>query len=131
MKFRLFLENEIIPAEDVLRIIMGGYYQQKNGVNPEVYTKKFGVQGDFVRRTIPTEKLVWMVNRRMLFISPSKTEQGVLAKVNSGERNPIIITKPQNHSFPYMVIDGTHSLDAAVRAGDKTVEVIMPVDMNI
>ena len=131
MKFRLWLESETIPAEEVLRMIMAGYYQRMNNANPESYIKRFGVQGDFIRTRVPVADLVRMVERRRLFISPSKREEGVLEKMKSGQRNPVIITCPEDHPYPFVVVDGNHSLDAAARAGDKDIEVIMPVGAKL
>ena len=131
MESCLYLESEVISAEEVLRIVMNGFYQKKNKVNPEVYVRRFGIQGDFEKRIIPVATLVKMANTRRLYISPSKTEQGVIDKINSGERNPVIITMPEDHPFKFMVVDGTHSLDAAARAGDKNIEVIMPVGVEL
>lgn len=120
-----------IPAEEVLSMIMGGYYQRKNNANPDTYTQRFGVQGDFIRTRVPIADLVRMVQRRRLFISPSKREDGVLEKMKSGQRNPVIITCPEDHPYPFVVVDGNHSLDAAARSGDEDIEVIMPANAKL
>ena len=128
---RGYTESSLLPAEQVLAMVMSSYYSKKNNVNPEKYAERWGIQGDFEQRAVPVETLVHMVRNHRLFISPSKTEQGVIEKVKSGHRNPVIITKPGDFHYPYVVVDGNHSLDAAARAGDETIEVIMPVGTKL
>ena len=125
------MEQETISASDVLKMVMQSYFHAKNGTNPQTFAERWGIEGSFVKKTVPVPTLVKMVQNHRLFISPSKREEGVLEKVKSGHRNPVIITKVFDSPYPFTVVDGTHSLDAAARAGDKTIEVIMPVDVDL
>jgi hypothetical protein len=51
--------------------------------------------------------------------------------LKTGQRSPVIITTQGFSQFSYVVIDGTHSLIAAARAGDPTIEVIMPENVTL
>jgi hypothetical protein len=65
-------------------------------------------------------------NRRRIMISKNRDSQDVQNKLQSGIRNPLIIGQPPSEPFPYAILDGSHSLEAAHYAGDQWIDAIVP-----
>jgi len=87
------------------------------------YAERFGVEGNFHHVEIPTDQLAKNLQSGHLRRSNSIDADSVSGKVKSGDRNPVIITKEPGKGS--LVVDGNHSLQAAIDNGDKTVKAIV------
>lgn len=130
MQFKLWLENNLIDAAQVLQMIQQSpQFRARVDMPPdywERYADQWGVQGTFVRVRLSVAKLVDLINnRRRLMISKNRDSQDVQGKLQSGARNPVIIGQPSG-PFPYAILDGSHSLEAAHYAGDEWIDAIVP-----
>lgn len=91
--------------------------------NWERYADQFGIDGDFHHVEIPTDHLVKNLNSGHLRRSNTLNQDTVIKKIKSGDRNPVIIT--QEPGRQHLVVDGNHSLQAAINNGDKHVQAIV------
>lgn len=89
----------------------------------EKYAERFGIEGKFHHVEIPTDELAKNLESGHLRRSNSVNADTVKNKVESGDRNPVLITKEPGKGS--LVVDGNHSLQAAIQNGDKTVKAIV------
>ena len=129
MDFKTWLENTHINADEVLQMIQQSPQFRSVQVSPEYwerYAERWGVKGTFVRTRLSVREVVELVNNRHIQISKSRNQQDVQNKVKFGVRNPLIIVRPNDGPFLYVILDGSHSLDAAFQAGDEWIDAIVP-----
>jgi hypothetical protein len=87
------------------------------------HANRFGIEGDFTHAELPTETLRSELAAGNLRGSNTVDPAAVARKVESGDRNPVIISKEPGRGS--VVVDGNHSLHAAIDAGDTSVRVLV------
>ncbi len=87
------------------------------------YASRFGIEGDFSHGTADVESLQKMMAGGYLRSSSKIDPEAVKAKVKSGKLNPVVIAKEPGRQM--VIVDGTHSLQAALQAGIKSIPVIV------
>jgi hypothetical protein len=95
-------------------------------VDWDKYAERWNIKGDFTQAKVSPEQLKKLINSQWLsMVQNVKIDDAdVQKKINSGKRNAIIIS--QRPGGQMVVVDGNHSLVAAARSGDKSVDVIFP-----
>ena len=79
------------------------------------YAEKWGIANqEFEGSTCQIADLWEMVEKKTIGISSKVNIEAVNAKVESGDLHPIVITRPAGQSTDLVIVDGTHSLLAAV-----------------
>lgn len=115
-----------IDADDVLGQIQRSPQFQGREVDWKAYADRWGVAGQTFRRAeVPVATLAKLTQDHRLLISKAVDRAAVDDKKRSGQRNPIIITAPDNEPYPLAVLDGTHTLHAAHEAGDENAAVVL------
>lgn len=87
------------------------------------YAQRFGIEGDFKHGYSDPAKLAAMLKSGHLRGSTSLDQSAVDAKAKSGQLNPVIITEEPGRQM--LIVDGNHSLQAAIQRGDKQIPVIV------
>lgn len=114
-------EKKTESAESVLDRIKASP-NQPAGRDWDEYAKEHGVTGDFTHADVPTEQLKGELEAGQLAPGNAINPETVAAKVESGDRNPVVIaTQPDGSA---KVLDGNHSLHAAIASGDESVQAI-------
>lgn len=116
-------EGHAESASDALARVQASPNQPKDR-DWERYASTFGMEdGKFHHVEIPTDQLAQNLESGHLRRSNSVNPKTVDEKVQSGDRNPIVITHEPGKGS--LVVDGNHSLQAAIKGGDKTVKAIV------
>lgn len=116
-------EGHAESASDALARVQASP-NQPNDRDWERYASTFGMEdGKFHHVEIPTEQLAKNLESGHLRRSNSVNPKTVDEKVQSGDRNPVVITHEPGKGS--LVVDGNHSLQAAIKGGDKTVKAIV------
>ncbi len=129
MKFKLWLEN-VLSADEVAELVRRSPNLANNSrlSDPEVWERfrnRFGYgseDGPFVSGSISVENLARYIKSGHLRLSGSSTEDGIQDKVNNG-LNTVIITAEPGRGM--LVVDGNHSLRAAIKRMDDKINVII------
>lgn len=89
----------------------------------ERYLARFGIEGEFKTGVASVEILRKYVEGGYLRMSANSDKNVVADKAKSGKLNTVTITKEPGRLM--LVVDGNHSLKAAIQRGDKTINVIV------
>jgi hypothetical protein len=120
----LLIENlNTISAEDVLNIIKSSPNQQTRE-NWQKYAERWGITGTFEKIKVPALSLAKLVENHRMYIS-KYDEADVNNKMKNRNFNPVIIGTEGFSQFPFVVLDGTHSLVAAARLSHQTKQPIV------
>jgi phage portal protein BeeE len=105
-----------VPAADVLNRIRKSPQWAEQNIDWEAYAARWGVRGTFHYADVRIDVLAGMLETGSLGISQSLSEEEIATKIESGEFNPIVITRTPAERSPLFVLDGSHSLTAAIRS---------------
>lgn len=108
-------------AESVLNRIRSSP-NQPDDRDWSAYAEEHGVTGDFTHAEVPTAQLSSELESGRLVPGNAINPETVAEKVASGDRNPVVIASQGDGTAK--VLDGNHSLRAAVEGGDESVAVI-------
>lgn len=128
MRFRRFMED----AEEVMKIIRQSPNHQKADAQgfrrPDFwdnYKDRWGVKGEFVERKFSLDYIMKLIDKNILHLS-SVQEDGVQSKQKSQDYNQTIIGKPSRYEpYPLAVLDGTHSLVAAMKNKEPEIRILI------
>lgn len=87
------------------------------------YVERFGITGGFVKGEADVSKLGQEIDRGYLRLSGGVEKAAVAEKVSSGRLNTVIITREPGRGL--LVVDGNHSLKAAIERGEKRIKIIV------
>lgn len=120
-----FRVGDIEDADSVLNRVKSSP-QHPSYLDWARYASRFGIEGDFRHVEVPMAEIAKMIQSGYLRMSESLDDAEIARRVSSGSRNPVIITNEPGRNS--LVVDGTHSLTAAMQAGDASVKAIVPVN---
>lgn len=130
--FKLWLENQL-SADEVLEIVKKSPNLKFTPEQWRNWIVRWGVEGDFERKQISVLQLLKLIDKMLLRINNSIDSGAVDNKKETGERNIVVITKLPHPlgGIPFQVIDGNHSLVAAIQkvretGKDEMLDVIVP-----
>lgn len=117
-------ESTLSPDDVMERIKASPQFHGKE-VNWEKYRERYKIMGEFHYGKVDPEVLKKLINSQWLSLVQAKNidETEVAKKQKTGKFNPVIITERSGGQM--LVVDGNHSLVAAIRSG-KDVNVIVP-----
>ncbi len=124
--FFKFLEsfNQFLTATEVLNKIKQSPQFKNREIDWEKYADRWEIQGEFTQAEVDPEILKKLINSQWLLTVQAKNiNQETVKNKEGGNLNDIIIANRSNGQM--IVVDGNHSLVAAIRSGRK-VRVIFP-----
>ena len=105
--------------------------QGKSAFSPDhwqKYAEKWGIIGDFTRVLLSASVLRGLVECGRLGISSDLSPATVADKEGTGRLNPTVISRPPSARCPLFVLDGTHSLEAAIARGEEWVTCLVSAE---
>lgn len=115
-------EDDMMSEDDVIEHVKKSPQFAGKEIDWNRYAQRNGIEGNFSKGNVSVDKLHDMIKSGHLRISQNVNAEDVANKAESKTLNPIIITKEPGRQM--LVVDGTHSLLAARKAGMNTVAVI-------
>jgi hypothetical protein len=119
-----FVPGKSLDENEVLDLVKKSpNLASKAGHDWERHAKRFGIEGGFTTGHASVEDLKKNLDSGHLRGSNSVDPDAVSDKAKSGKLNPVIISKEPGRGM--VVVDGNHSLQAAIKRGDKDIPVIV------
>lgn len=115
-------------GDEVLGMIRQSPQMAASGRSPEQwsdYADRWGVAGNFRRIDMPVAELVRLIRQNYCRLSSSLSQADIEAKMAAKQYNAVILTKARQGGYPLAILDGSHSLVAAHRAGVVTLPVLV------
>lgn len=116
-------ESKTLTGQQVLNLVKQSPNLASKDIDWSRHADRFGIEGDFSKGTASVADLKRNLDFGYLRMSNTVDPQTVSEKATSGKLNPIIISKEPGRQM--VVVDGNHSLQAAIKRGDAHVSVIV------
>lgn len=120
----------VLSPDDVLGLIKESPNHKGASTDWSKFAEQYGVNEPFHRVQLPVRQLAELANRGTMHMS--RTDQSAVdAKSQSGRYNPVVIGTPKSgentgaSGKPLAVLDGNHSLAAAAKNSDETIDAIV------